>query len=138
MRKPEMAQGDLKHNLTAVTLVNNTTKLQDMTVPTGRRWKVFFGGIYNGDDVARNLKVAVRESGGVAEIIPLLATVSTGASTNRYFPKAFGASDQVALGAGAYPFWLEAGDVIRFTFTAGGASAGGTGYVWLSVIEVPL
>jgi len=125
--------GVFKKNKTSVTLVNNTLKNEDITVPAGQAWTVLRGRIHNGDDVARNCNVICYDSDDV-EMQTLDADAALGATAVRTFPR--------ANQAGAEENWhqpvvMEAGDYARFQFKAGGASAGGTSIIMLHVLERP-
>lgn len=131
----EWMMGEIKSNLnTNVTLVNNTAKTQDITVPTGMRWYIFGGKVSNGDSVDRATYVRLQD--GSANTILYLkssATLAAGAEWN--FPQHADNTSQIQ--GGSYPLPALAGWVIRFYWAAGGASAGGTSQVSLLVLEVP-
>lgn len=123
--------GAFKKNKANVTLVNNTLKNDDVTVPAGLEWTVLRGQIYNGDDVARNCNVICYDSANV-EMATLHADAALGATTRIQFPRRnqVGAEDPMES-----PVVLEAGDYVRFQFKAGGASTGGTGLRMLHILE---
>ena len=123
--------GTGKSNKADVVLVNNTTKTDDVTCPVGKEWTIVSGHIYNGDDVARNCNVICYDSANV-ELETLHADAALGATTGIQFPR----NNQVgAENPMRTPIVLVGGDYVRFTYTAGGASTGGTGRRQLRVLE---
>lgn len=122
--------GKKRDNKTDVTLVNNTLKNQDVTVPAGEEWTVLGGQIYNGDDVARNCNVICYDSANV-EMSTLHADAALAATTRIQFPRANQAG---AVNPLRTPCVLEAADYVRFQFKAGGISTGGTGLIVLHVL----
>lgn len=125
--------GEVVHNYNEVTLVNNVTKNEALTVPATKRWYLMGGFILNGDDVARVCVITVRIPAGNT-IMRLIKSQSIAAATDVYYPNTEASVDQI--GHGAYPIPLEAGTVINFQWTQGGASAGGTGKFAALVVEV--
>lgn len=126
--------GEILSNHADVTLVNNTAKTEIVTVPTGVRWYVFCGKVYNGDDVQRTCRVTVTDASD--EVLMKCLDFAVGATDEAFFPN----MDDVGanqLGGAGYPFPLAAGWKIKFSFAAGGASAGGTAEIVLIVLEVP-
>lgn len=113
--------GEIVSNLTSVTLVNNTLKQVDITVPAGKRWYLFGGSITNPDDVGRNCTIFVTD--GTAILYRILKDQAIGATASAYFPNTEATVSQI--GSGAYPLPLLAGYMISFYWAAGGASAGG-------------
>jgi len=126
--------GIFKKNKTSVTLVNNTLKNQDITVPASQTWTVLRGRVHNGDDVARNCNVICYDSVNV-EMQTLDADVALGAGAVRTFPRA---NQSGAEENWHQPVVLEAGDYVRFQFKAGGASTGGTSVIMLHVLARPV
>lgn len=122
--------GSFRKNKTSVVLVNNTTKTEDITVPAGEEWTVLSGRTHNNDNVARNCSVICYDSAAV-ETSTLHTDAALGAGANIQFPRANYAAAENPLHA---PLVLEATDYVRFTFTAGGASAGGTSVIMLHVL----
>lgn len=132
-RKMAPYGGDIKSNATAVTVVNNTIKTENIEVPAGKRWHLFGGKIINPDNVARNVYIELYDENDV-KICRLLKFVAAGPGGEAYFPNSEATIDQV--GPGAYPFPMSAGWYMQFYFGAGGASAGGTGTVFAVVVEL--
>lgn len=126
--------GIFKKNKTSVTLVNNTLKNQDITVPASQTWTVLRGRVHNGDNVARNCNVICYDSANV-EMQTLDADAALGAGAVRTFPRA---NQSGAEENWHQPVVLEAGDYVRFQFKAGGASAGGTSVIMLHVLARPV
>lgn len=129
--KKNVYLGNFKKNKTSVTLVNNTLKNQDITVPAGKVWTVLRGQIYNGDDVARNCNVICYDS-TPTEMATLHTDAALAATTRIQFPRL---NQNAAEDPMKQPLVLEAGDYVRFQFKAGGASSGGTGLIMLHVLE---
>lgn len=126
--------GTIKSNHANVTLVNNTAKTETVTVPTGRRWYLFGGKIYNGDDVNRSCTIFITDASD--KVLMTLLKFTVAATDEGFYPN----NDDLAanqVSDGAYPIPLLAGWKLKFTFAAGGASAGGTGEISGIVLEVP-
>jgi len=125
--------GKLYQERTSVTLVNDTTKTVDLTVPSGKRWVIHALRMENGDDVTRVLDVHIIDGSG--NVLHKMANESVGAGIGReminHHPTAV---------AGASPWrgdiLVKAGNKLRLVWNAGGASSGGTGYYMLTYEEM--
>lgn len=127
--------GKLYQERASVTLVNNTTKTLDLTVPAGKRWLVYMVSMTNGDDVDRTANVFVVDgsgntlhvlgyatiSAGGGSMKELLGGIETGTNTT-YFRK--------------IPILIKAGNKLRLKWNAGGTSSGGTSYYCVTYEEV--
>jgi hypothetical protein len=112
-----------------VTLVNNVTKTQDVVVLTDEIYLVSGGYIHNGDDVARLVQVQHFTSAGKL-LDQLVYHAALAAGQRAFFPSQLIAGGDTITHGNSYPMVLGSGDYIRYTWTAGGASAGGiAGYV---------
>jgi len=128
-----MFGGRYQDNRTSVTLVNNTSKTQDITCSGGFRMMVLGGHIQNNDDVDRNCNVTKKYTNGTTAL-NLLATTTIAASATEYFPTSD--MDDISIGCGAYPLFLDESEYIRFSWLAGGASSGGNSSIALQTIRV--
>ena len=113
-------------NLQNVTLVNNTAKTTDIVIPGGFRVAVVGGHIQNNDNVGRNCNVTARFSGGTQRCY-LVDTVAIATTVRVYFPTADMADESISQ----YPVILDEAEIIRFSWLAGGDSAG-----WSSLLSV--
>lgn len=115
--------GEPKQPVTSVTLVNNTAKTVDTTVPAGKKWKFNSIKITNPDDVARTVDFLFYKEAAATNLILTLDATSVGAAGTLQFPR-------YAASASLHTFpvvhTLIAGNIIRVTWRAGGVSAGGT------------
>jgi hypothetical protein len=115
-----------RSDYTETTLVNNTAASRSLTVPLVSLWETHGGILYNGDDVARDCSVGLRNSSG--QELRSAAAKNVPATDFMDWPRL---SDTAALnrqsGGSGYPFPLGPSDDITFTWNAGGASSGGTG-----------
>lgn len=125
--------GFYSDNVTSIVLVNNTAKTQFLTVPTGKAWMILGGIVHNGDDVARNVSVVIRTSSDVWLQVLYDAT-SVAAGAEKQFPTSDMADGSV--GPSAYPVMAFSGEKVKFTYAAGGASAGGTENSYLRTLEM--
>jgi len=125
--------GRLVLNKTDVVLVNNVTKDEIITVPTGKRWIVLYGKMHNADDVDRSCYVMYRDSADV-EILRLLAVTLIAATDSRTFPGGIGNYTPQLT----FPVIADAGMDFQFHWDAGGASAGGTATIFLVVLEIDI
>lgn len=119
MRIYNVAPGGVPlYQCTAVTLVNNTVLTEDVVVPEKLIWRIQSVGMHNGDNVARNCTCQVMLSDGVGLLSYLLGSSVTAGSW-LFSPYS------------SYPlrdFLMDSFMILRFIFSAGGASAGGTGH----------
>lgn len=122
-----------KSNKTSVTLVNNTAKTVDLTVPSNERWIPRHGYIKNFDDVTRTCRVQIYNDDDVRIGFLLYDTAIVAAGYQIFPNKAQSSSreldDQLELIM--LPGWY-----IRFQWDAGGASTGGTGNIYMYVLAV--
>lgn len=125
--------GEIDDNYATVTLGNNDTVSQTVTVPAGKRWYLFGGRMSNGDNVVRNVTLQVYNELDVA-IAMLIRYQVLAAGGEIFFPNTEAVSTQ--LGSGAYPLPLLAGWDLEYTWNAGGVSAGGTSHISAIVVEV--
>lgn len=116
--------GTVKTSVTSITLVNNTAKTQDVTVPTDTKWIIETIRAVNPDDVARFINVEIWRESAKTVRIATLTGLSTGALGAIQFPN----NDDLTASISNSPFVLVlgAGMTISVTWSAGGASAGGT------------
>jgi len=121
-------------NRTQVVFVNNTAKTVNITVPAGERWFLLWGKIINADDVARNCSVAIYDVDNaiIGTLRELAALAASGYELLKTVPGTISLLDP------SNPVILEAGDYVNFYWAAGGASAGGTGYIYLVCLELDL
>jgi len=130
--------GKLYQERVSVTLSNNTTKTITLTVPSGKRWKVYAASMTNGDDVARTLDLYVYD--GSNNVIHRLGHDSdTPASEARemlgHVPaNAADVSSNAAMAGGGAV--LKAGNKLALVWWAGGASSGGTSYYCVTYEEM--
>jgi len=118
--------GKLVQEVTSLTLVNNTAKTVDKTVPSGKRWILLAFRFSNPDDVARTLTCnKYKEAGKTNYIKRLTSNAAVGAASWIQFPNV--TPSVTAQSQPTRPFEvLEAGNTLSFVWATGGASAGGT------------
>lgn len=115
--------GELKQAVTSITLVNNTAKTQDVTVPAGVMWKVLNIKAINQDDVNRNITIVKYKEAAKTNFIKNLAykaNVAAGGGSLQWpntqsgndFPSAW--HEEIAV----------TGNTYAITWAAGGASTG--------------
>ena len=113
--------GERSDNYGPSTLVNNTQLIRDITIPAGERWVVYSASITNGDNVSRAISVFIWNSS--TQLIDWMALgQALAAGAEMVFPNMVATAGMAQV----HPIILEAGDVIKIRFAAGGASAGGT------------
>lgn len=122
IQHPTEGPGLIVDNEAASTLVNNTALTRTIAVPTNARWLWYGGGVFNADNVTRNVKVRADDGTLNQDIVRWhrqdVATVVRIAYPNTH------ADDEMGGAQGPQP--LKEADRIVITFEAGGASAGGT------------
>ena len=115
--------GSVKSSITSITLVNNTSKTQDIVVPSDCVWVLESVRFTNPDNVDRSVNVKIfKEAAKTNELAFLFSATVTAGSVGHYPAVA----SNVVLGHTGYPLTLGAGYVISVTWAAGGVSAGGT------------
>jgi hypothetical protein len=129
--------GKFKRNRTAFTLTNNTALDVDIAVPSGKIWKILGGYTRNPDNVTRVATVRLFDSYGTD--LGNLLYVSLPAGQKAIFPMD-GYSTTTDKDTFPKEVFIEGliavyGDYIRFHWDAGGVSTGGSGYVYLNVLE---
>ena len=127
MTDPSVPMERLKQEVTSVTLVNNTQKTVDVTVPQGERWLLLWWNVTNPDDVVRNMTVSLyKELAKTNVLAKLLYKANVAAASVERFGMPHYKPTVAAENLTDYPILLAAGNTISFVWSAGGASAGGT------------
>lgn len=116
--------GELVTVLTSVTLVNNTAKNTDETVPAGERWLLLGARLANPDDVVRNVAIYIYDVDDNL-VHKLLSHSNLGASSAAYVQWPNLVPNVYDQHQSWWPVVLDPGDYIRYRHEAGGASAGG-------------
>lgn len=131
--------GLITSHVEAVTVVNNTQKLIDWSVPTDTLRVLEGYTMTNPDSVARDLYARLYSSAAKTERLMYLSIGgSTPAGSHTCFPN----NDDLAAGYSnnkqSVP--LGPGMTVEFTWAAGGVSAGGTDTDGLAILyrELPL
>ncbi|MFH1327294.1 MAG: hypothetical protein ABIH76_00340 [Candidatus Bathyarchaeota archaeon] len=125
MVDPHVPMERLKQEVTSVTLVNNTAKTEDVTVPQGERWLLLGAKLANPDDVARVVGIDIYKEAAKTNLLRQLFQFSANASTSRQWPSWPSGSTS---GSCTFQFALvilDAGNTLKCFWEAGGASAGG-------------
>jgi len=122
MKTPLTAsEGRIVDNFATTVLGNNDTVTRTITIPANRRWWVYGGLLFNADNVARNITVNIYNA-SAQRIGIIFPTQAVGAAGYVSYPNTLNSATQWAVCLLA----LKAGDYITITWTAGGASAGGS------------
>lgn len=110
--------------VTSVTLVNNTVKTNDVTVPANRRWKLLHIRMVNCDDVARTMTIKIWKEAAKTNLLRTIINLSANAGVAHEYPSSkTGISSSTPLYA---PIILDEGNTIELKWAAGGASTGAT------------
>ena len=116
--------GQIHQEVTSVTLVNNTAKTIDTTVPSGKLWMLTNIRATNPDDVARFIGFVIYKEAGKTNLVDYVDRQTHSAGTFQQAP------DRIFTGRAysglQFPRPLEAGNTISVTWETGGVSAGGT------------
>jgi len=111
--------------VTSITLVNNTSKTEDVTVPAGKRWRLLGIKITNPDDVQRAISITKYKEAAKTNIIRTLVSYATlGAGGEANWPNSRTAL--INTNELFHEEILDAGNIISVTWVTGGASTGGT------------
>lgn len=120
----DWTKGKLVQPITSVTLVNNTEKIIDKTVPSHKRWLLLSVKMVNCDNVARTLSIQKWKEAAITNHIKTLTTAATAAAARLQYPNSsnnlwdYSPLPQLEI--------LSAGNTLRFIWGAGGVSAGAT------------
>lgn len=128
--------GKLNQQVTSVTLVNNTAKTIDTTVPAGKRWLLLGIKMNNSDSVARDVSMRIYKQAAKTNLVHELGIFSAvAAGATRVWPNVV---TGVHFSQAWFPIILEAGNTIQTQWATGGASAGGTDADGLVVEELEI
>lgn len=117
--------GKLKQPVTSLTLVNNTEKVEDIAVPTGKIWVLLSVKARNPDDVTRDISVRTYKEAAKTNQISILTTQTVVPASVVQWPNTDPSSLYRQIPSVPAEL-LAAGNVLEITWAAGGASAGGT------------
>lgn len=116
--------GEVRADVTSVTLVNNTAKTNNVTVPDDTIWKLQSIRVMNPDDVARAISLTIYKEAAKTSRVLHLDTRNIAASAVFQWPNnGTGGEDRSNI---PFDLVLFAGNTIEITWAAGGASSGGT------------
>jgi hypothetical protein len=125
-----------KYDLTA-QLGNNNTVIYDLIVPNGKIWLIYWGYIYNKDNVSRTVSCDLVKPNGEAKA-QLVYYENLPSNQKVVFPSK--GQDTVLskdiLSGHAYPIIAFGGDYLHFIWNAGGASTGGTTTFGVTIKEL--
>jgi len=116
--------GTIRADATSVTLVNNTAKTTDISVPTDGVWELQIIKVTNPDDVARVVTVSLYTTPAKTVLVATLVSGSVNAGSRLMFPHGVVSASQ--LNMPNRPFLLGATWTIEVVHATGGASTGGT------------
>lgn len=116
--------GELAGNYATTTLVNNTTATRTITVGSDIFYYLYGGYLLNADNVARVLVVEIQDPSN--NPIIQLFNHQIGANADTGYPAVCDGTANKNGVLWMYPIPLQASWKIVITWTAGGASAGGT------------
>jgi hypothetical protein len=100
---------------TATATVGNAHVNKDITVPSGKRWLLWFGRMGHDDSVAHVMNIEVYNSDN--KLLCKLISADAGGAGNGmvHFPTNIVlTSTEAAIDSGAFPIPLKAGDYIRY------------------------
>ena len=130
-----LEDGKIIHDVTSLTLVNNTAKTLNIVAPVGKKWLVVSIKVTNPDDQARTVYgILWKEAANTNKVMGLFYKADLAASgeicSPSYSPTAIGAYQS----QGGLPILLKGRTAsgatddteIVITWATGGASAGGT------------
>lgn len=123
-------------------LGNNTSHNLDFTCDKHVVWLIYGMRVHNGDNVTRAMQVWLIYPGCPASAtnrdinLTLLDTTNVAAGADALVPSTTATVNQSP--PGIYPIPFGRPNEIRVRWTAGGASSGGTAYIHLLVVEIPI
>lgn len=116
--------GKKETEIQSLTLVNNTAKTVDITVPTAQKWLLLHVKITNPDNVARSCTIDRYLEAAKTHYIERLTIGNVGAGAWLQYPN--NTSGALTDNQAYYPIILNAAETLELGWGAGGASAGGT------------
>jgi len=120
----------------SVTLVNNTAKVLELTVPKGKIWRLYGVTMHNGDDVSRNMSCSIIDENG--NLLFYIGSTSTAAPAGAYRNLLRYVDTSSASDVGSpFPLPVKGGNKVKLAWAAGGTSSGGTAYYCVTYEEVP-
>jgi len=119
-------RGTLKAAVTSITLVNNTGKVQDVTVPDDTIWELISIKITNPDNVARDFNAIVYKEAAKTNEIQQIMSLGAIASLAKYTVPNDSPALNTAICSAVRGMLLGPNWTINCIWSAGGASAGGT------------
>jgi len=125
MVDPYVPMERLKQEVTSITLVNNTKKTEDVTVPQGERWLLLNVKMANNDDVTRDIRCTIyKEAAKTNMIRHLMFYAAVPTNAYRQWPSwPSGGTSGSATFQNALVI-LDSGNTLDCIWEAGGASAG--------------
>lgn len=125
--------GAKKIAVTSITLVNATSKTQDVTVPSGKRWILLGIEITNPDSVNRAVTINHYKEAAKTNFVEFMGYLAALGSLGRYhIPNTITGTSDVTHGR-RLPKPMDPGETIEIIWSSGGASAGGTNAAGLVV-----
>jgi len=116
--------GQIHKEVTSITLVNNTAKTVDHTVPAGKVWKLHGIKATNPDDVNRGIDFVVYKEAAKTNEIELLTSQTVLTVTRLQWPNH---DDQAQLKSNVpHEVIMEAGNTLSIVWATGGVSTGAT------------
>jgi len=117
----------LRQIVTSVTLVNNTAKTIDTTVPTGKKWRLLNIKATNPDDADRNIQAKIWKEAAKTNYLAFLGLAGVSASLAETFhvPNHFMDATNMKY-LNRKDFFLDEGNTIEVVWATGGASTGAT------------
>jgi len=118
-------KGKIVQSVTSITLVNNTAKTVNVTVPSGKRWLLLSLKMGQPDNVQRTLTVDKYKEAAKTNFMGPLVTVGLGVGILQLWPTndAVHTIRNIACNPAEI---MHDGNTLAITWAAGGASAGGT------------
>ena len=116
--------GRLVQVVRSITLVNNTQKIEDVTVPSGERWLLLGVKMANMDDVDRVVSVEIYKEAAKTNLLRSLMYFTCATLKIRQFPSWPSGGISGSSTFQYAPVVLEAGNTLSCIWEAGGASAG--------------
>lgn len=119
--------GELKQEVTSLTLVNATTKNLNISVPAGKQWILISIRMVNADDVNRLCWVTLyKEVAKTNVLLDNLLNSTLGATAAQIWPNQQTTTTVVNVANLPMLLVLKAANTLSFTWASGGASTGAT------------
>jgi hypothetical protein len=126
--------GRVKYTARQSTSMSTAENVEDLVVPTGKRWVLHDGMITNESNATIDVSVFITDSSNNV-LKRILTETGVAHGVEMYYPSKEGTSSVLLVGHGAFPMILHAGQKIRMVWSADAGKAG-TSKWYVNILEL--